>query len=46
MNEWDRIKEFDHHKASVNSGTWAPWEYGLIFAAGSSDGSVSIITHL
>jgi protein transport protein SEC13 len=30
------------HSASVNSIAWAPYELGLILAAGSSDGTVSI----
>ena len=29
---------------SVNSVSWAPHEYGLVLAAGSSDGKVSILT--
>ena len=27
----------------MNSIAWAPWEYGLILAAGSADGKVHII---
>jgi hypothetical protein len=30
------------HSASINSVAWAPHELGLILAAGSSDGTVSI----
>ena len=29
----------------VNSITWAPYEYGLVLAAASSDGTVSIHSH-
>ena len=28
----------------VNTVQWAPSEFGLIFACGSSDGSISIVT--
>lgn len=28
----------------VNTVAWAPSEYGLIFACGSSDGSISIVS--
>ncbi len=31
-------------KFIVNSISWAPHEYGLILAAGSSDGKISILT--
>jgi protein transport protein SEC13 len=33
------------HTASVNSCAWAPHELGLVLAAGSSDGSLSVLTH-
>lgn len=29
--------------ASVGSVTFAPWEYGLVLAAGSADGSIHIV---
>lgn len=29
---------------SVNTVQWAPSEFGLIFACGSSDGSISIVS--
>ena len=32
------------HSASVNSCAWAPHELGLLLAAGSSDGSLSVLT--
>jgi hypothetical protein len=30
---------------SVNSVCWAPHDFGLILACGSSDGSISVITY-
>ena len=27
----------------MNSISWAPWEYGLVLAAGSADGKIHII---
>lgn len=33
------------HSASVNSICWAPQELGLVLACGSSDGSISFISH-
>lgn len=33
------------HESSVNSVQFAPHEYGLVCAAGSSDGRVSVLTH-
>ncbi|KAL6750467.1 COP-II coat subunit [Haematococcus lacustris] len=33
------------HTASVNSVCWAPHEHGLVLAAASSDGSVSIVEY-
>ena len=50
---WTKIKEHLAHTSSggvfnlslVNSVAWAPHEYGLVLAAGSSDGKVSIISY-
>jgi protein transport protein SEC13 len=42
MQVWDRVYQFEAG-ASVNSIAWAPWEYGLILAAGSADGKIHII---
>lgn len=39
---WDVVYDFEAG-ASVNSISWAPWEYGLILAAGSADGKILII---
>ena len=36
------MKMYDH--LLVNTVAWAPYEYGLMLACGSSDGSISIIT--
>ena len=33
------------HTASVNSLCWAPYELGLVLAAASSDGSLSVLTY-
>eukprot|EP00826_Nyctotherus_ovalis_P050265 TRINITY_DN6144_c0_g2_i4.p1 TRINITY_DN6144_c0_g2~~TRINITY_DN6144_c0_g2_i4.p1 ORF type:complete len:276 (-),score=30.31 TRINITY_DN6144_c0_g2_i4:127-954(-) len=41
-NEWEKLKEFKERKATCCS--WAPHEYGLTLAAGTSDGNVTIIT--
>ena len=44
--EWTTVKAFvGLHDSSVNSVSFAPHEYGLIAAAGSSDGRVSILSH-
>jgi len=41
--KWGKLYEYSNHDASVNSVCWAPVEYGLMLACGSSDGSVSIL---
>lgn len=43
MQVWDLVYQFEAG-ASVNSIAWAPWEYGLILAAGSADGLIHIVT--
>uniref|UniRef100_A0A1B0AHG9 Protein SEC13 homolog n=1 Tax=Glossina pallidipes TaxID=7398 RepID=A0A1B0AHG9_GLOPL len=43
-NEWAKIYEYGNHDSSVNSVAFAPAEYGLILACGSSDGCISILT--
>lgn len=46
VNEWILVKAFvGLHDSSVNSVEFAPMEYGLVAAGGSSDGRVSILTH-
>eukprot|EP00397_Hematodinium_sp_SG-2012_P045239 GEMP01050740.1.p1 GENE.GEMP01050740.1~~GEMP01050740.1.p1 ORF type:complete len:312 (+),score=52.65 GEMP01050740.1:144-1079(+) len=42
--EWVVAYKDDNHRASVNSIQWAPFEYGLILAAASSDGSISMLS--
>ena len=41
---WAKIYEYTNHDSSVNSVCWAPHDFGLILACGSSDGSISILT--
>ncbi|KAL7532818.1 hypothetical protein ACHAXR_004871 [Thalassiosira sp. AJA248-18] len=44
--EWILVKAFvGLHDSSVNSVAFAPHEYGLCAAAGSSDGRVSVLSH-
>jgi len=42
--QYSVIYEYDRHTSSVNTVAWAPYEYGLMLACGSSDGSISIIS--
>ena len=42
---WEKIYEYKEHQSSVNSVCWAPYDLGLILAAGSSDGTISIHTY-
>ena len=42
-NEWVEVISYCEHQGSVNRVEWAPWECGLILAAASSDGAVSIL---
>lgn len=42
LQSWDVVFEIEA-AASVNSISWAPWEYGLILAAGSADGKIHIL---
>lgn len=41
--KWEKIKEHIEHNSSVNSVQWAPREFGLMLACGSSDQSISIL---
>lgn len=45
INEWTKIYEHTVHDSSVNSIGFAPHEFGLILACGSSDGSISLLTN-
>jgi protein transport protein SEC13 len=42
--QWVKFYEYANHDSSVNSVCWAPHDYGLILACGSSDGSISILS--
>lgn len=44
LGDWTKVYEYTGHDSSVNSVAWAPHEFGLILACGSSDGSISILT--
>ena len=41
--QWSPIHIYDGHTTSVNTCQFAPAEFGLILACGSSDGHVSIL---
>ncbi|KAF7492259.1 Protein SEC13 -like protein [Sarcoptes scabiei] len=43
-NLWEKLFESNNHDSSVNSVCWAPHELGLILAAGSSDGAITVLT--
>lgn len=43
-NKWSAFYEYAGHESSVNTVAWAPAEFGLIFACGSSDGAISIVS--
>lgn len=45
-NQWIQAKLFKEHDSSVNSISFAPHEFGLCLACGSSDGSISICTRI
>ncbi|XP_063216387.1 protein SEC13 homolog [Bacillus rossius redtenbacheri] len=42
--EWGKVYEYGNHDSSVNSVAWAPHEFGLLLACGSSDGSISVLS--
>jgi len=42
--EWTKFYEYNNHDASVNSISFAPHEFGLMLACGSSDGAISILS--
>lgn len=44
-SQWLKLYEHAVHDLSVNSISWAPHEYGLMLACGSSDGTVSVLTY-
>ena len=41
--EWTNSYEYNNHESSVNSIQWAPVEFGLCLACGSSDGTISFL---
>lgn len=43
---WFKYYEYNNHDSSVNSIAWAPKEFGLILACGSSDGTISFLTYM
>ena len=43
---WRQFYEYSWHASSVNAVSFAPPEYGLVFACASSDGFVSICSQL
>lgn len=44
-NSWSVVHVHEGHQSSVNAIAWAPHELGLVLAAASSDGSVSVASH-
>ena len=44
QNEWIQAHVFGNSNSSINSIGFAPHEFGLSLACGSSDGSISIVT--
>ena len=44
-NVWQQLYQYTLHTASVNSLAWAPYELGLILAAASSDGTLSVLSY-
>lgn len=45
QGKWRNSYEYANHDSSVNSVQFAPSEFGLMLACGSSDGSISILTY-
>merc|ERR1711916_352250 len=41
--QWGSVHDHNAHQSSVNSIAWAPYDYGLILACASSDGSISVL---
>lgn len=44
LGEWKKLYEYAGHDSSVNSVAWAPHDFGLMLACGSSDGAISILS--
>lgn len=45
QGKWRKYYEYANHDSSVNSVQFAPSEFGLMLACGSSDGSISVLTY-
>lgn len=43
-NNWQNIVYEENLGSSVNCIAWAPWEYGLILAAGTAEGRLVVLT--
>ena len=41
-NDWENLVFESDLASSVNCIAWAPWEYGLILAAGTAEGRLVI----
>ena len=41
---WGTVHTYGGHRSSVNAVQFAPAEFGLVLACGSTDGNVSILT--
>lgn len=41
---WENVVFQEQVSSSVNCISWAPWEYGLILAAGTADGRIYIFS--
>jgi protein transport protein SEC13 len=44
--DWQMALHDETHQSSVNTVAFAPWDAGLLLAAGSSDGTVSLHQHV
>jgi protein transport protein SEC13 len=44
QNNWEKVYEYLNHDSSVNSVCWAPQDFGLMLACGSSDGAISVLS--
>lgn len=43
-NNWENLVYEQNLGSSVNCIAWAPWEYGLILAAGTAEGKLVILS--
>ena len=42
--QWQKVAE-NQLSSSVSCVAWAPWEYGLILAAGTAEGKLFMVEH-